>query len=111
MSRVNYKKLRKNIPNKVKAKSRIQYEVLWSDEFAFDKEDRKTYGITRFDPRQIVINKNQPDKEAILTLYHEFLHVLSEEYEGALTETQVTKLEQSFQAMREFILTLEGISK
>ena len=111
--RINYKKLKKNIPNRIRTAPRSFYEVLWSEDFFFDnKEDgRKTYGITRFDPQQIVINKNQPDKEAVLTMVHEWFHAYSEEYSVGLTENQVIAMEKGFPALREFILTLEGIIK
>jgi hypothetical protein len=104
----NFSSLKKNIPNKVRVKPRIFYEVLWSEDFHFDKEGQKTYGITRFDPRQIVINKNQPDKESCHTYFHEFLHAVSHEYEVNLTENQVIALEKSFNTIREFVLSLEG---
>lgn len=109
---MNWKKLRKNIPNIVRTKARSKYEVFWSDDFSFDTSDGyKTYGITRYDPRQIVINSKQGDKETVLTYYHEYLHGLSEDYEAILTENQVRKLEKSFAYMYEFIETLQGKKK
>lgn len=110
---MNWKKLRKNIPNKVRVKARQHYEVLWSEEFWFDeKSQRKTFGITRTysDKRafqdQIVLNNKQSDKETVHTYFHEFIHGISEHYEVDLTETQVERLEQSFSYMLEFFLTL-----
>ena len=104
--------MRKNIPNRVRTKSRTHYEVLWSDEFHFDeKTGKKTYGTTRFDPNLITLNINQGDKETMHTYWHEFIHALSEDYQLNLTETQVENLELSFLYVREFILTLEGKKK
>lgn len=108
---MSYRQLRKNIPNKIKAKSRIFYEVLWSDNFAFEKDGNKVYGITRFDPNQIVISTTQGDKEAVHTFFHEALHMWSEEHEIGLTENQVMKLEKCFGPMKEFFAILEGKKK
>lgn len=109
---MNWKKLKKNIPNVVRTKARAKYEVFWSDDFSFDADDGlKTFGITRYNPRQIVINNKQGDKETILTYFHEFLHGLSEDYEVVLTENQVRKLEKCFPYMYEFIETLQGKKK
>jgi hypothetical protein len=115
---INWKKLRKNIPNKVRVKARHHYEVLWSDEFWWDdKTGKKTFGITRtyadnkISPDQILLNKKQSDKETLHTYFHEFIHGLSEHYDLSLTESQVEKLEQSFVYIYEFFLTLEGKSR
>lgn len=108
----NYSRLRKNLPNKIRTKSRSSYELFWSTDFHFDQADgSKTYGITRYDPKQIVINSNQGDTETIHTVFHEFIHALSGDYEVGLTESQVMKLEKSFMYVREFILTIEGSKK
>lgn len=110
--KVNWKRSRKKIPNRVRTKSRTHYEVLWSNEFWFDqKTGKKTYGTTRFDPNLITLNINQGDKETILTFWHEFIHALSSDYDLNLTETQVENLEQAYPYVREFILTLEGKNK
>ena len=106
---VNWKKLRTNIPNKVHVGYSKYFEILWTDDFVFDKKDdaKKTYGITRFEPNQIVINKNQSDKETVLTAVHEMFHALRELNEIGLTESQVTKLEKCFKYLHEFHLQLE----
>jgi hypothetical protein len=113
--RINWKKLKKNIPNRVRVKARHHYEVLWSDEFWWDeKTNRKTFGITRTyadkktSPDQILLNKKQGDKETIHSYWHEYIHSVSEHYNIDLTESQVQKLEKSFLYMYEFFLTLEG---
>jgi|LakMenE18May11ns_1017448.scaffolds.fasta_scaffold9959583_17 hypothetical protein len=110
--KVNWKNLRKKIPNRVRTKARTHYEVLWSDEFWFDeKTGKKTYGTTRFDPNLITLNINQGDKETIHTYFHEYIHALSVDYNLDLTETQVENLEKAFPYVREFILMLEGKNK
>jgi hypothetical protein len=110
--KANWKKLRKNIPNRVRTKSRAHYEVLWSDEFHFDeKTGKKTYGTTRFDPNLITLNINQGDKETIHTYWHEMIHAISVDYDVNLTETQVENFEKAYLYIREFVLTLEGKRK
>lgn len=109
MQRINWKKLRKNIPNKVRVASRSFYEVVWTQDFHSDKSGDLTYGETRFDPQQIVLNTNQKDKEAVHTFVHEVFHALSEEVGANLTESQVRALETAFPAIREMILTLDGL--
>lgn len=100
---IKYKSLKQNIPHRVKANG-TEYEVLYTDNF----KDLKTDGEARFDPPQIIIRNNLGAKETILTYYHEWLHVLSAEYDINLTETQVLKMEQTFSDMKKFITTLEG---
>jgi hypothetical protein len=110
--KANWKKSKANIPNRVRSKSNVHYEVLWSNEFHFDeKTGKKTYGTTRFDPNLITLNINQGDKETVHTYWHEFIHALSADYDLNLTETQVENLEKSYLYVREFILTLEGKKK
>jgi hypothetical protein len=106
--RTDYKKLKKNIPGKVKAGPRAEYEVLWGDGFPADTESEKTFGLTRFQPKQIVIYKEQGDKEAVHTFFHELLHAISHEYDVNLTENQVRALERAFNRIREVVLVLDG---
>lgn len=110
MSRINWKKLRKLIPNKVRISPRAFYEILWVQGFHSDKYGDKTYGETRFEPKQIVLNTDQKDKDAVLTFFHEWLHAASEESDAGLTESQVRALETAFPAFRELVLTLEGLN-
>jgi hypothetical protein len=100
---IKYKSLKQNIPHRVKANG-VEYEVLYVDDF----KDGATLGETRFHPPQLVIKNNIGAKETVLTAYHEWLHILSEEYDINLTETQVTKMEKTFGDMKKFITTLEG---
>lgn len=80
------------IPQTVQVSRKGKYEVLWTDKI---KEDDRTLGETRFDPKQIVIKTGQTYKESVSTYLHEFLHAVSEEYEVGLTEKQVRALEKA----------------
>ena len=90
---INWKRHYKNIPSHVKV-GKNTYEVVWINDFVYDKNQ---LGESRFqDTKQIVININQPIKEAVHTYFHELLHVLSYEYDADLTEKQVRSLEKGF---------------
>ena len=103
--RINYKKFVRHIPTQIRVRSRVRYEVLFSDNI---KNDGDVLGETRFEPKQIVLKNNQGNKELIHTLWHEFLHAVSEEYRVELTESQVRALEKAFVATGEFFLTMNG---
>lgn len=90
--KVNWKKLSKYIPHRIKLSSRDEYEIVWIDEFL----DGKTLGETRFEERQIVIKNGQTPKESYSTFIHEWFHAISHAYEINLTESQVQKLEKAF---------------
>lgn len=106
--KVNWSALRNNIPSKLRTKARTSYDVLWQDDL-MDKSGTPLFGLTNFDPSQIVLDTKQSDKETIHTIFHEFLHSIDDSYEVGLTEKQVRKLEKSFLYVREFFLKLEGI--
>jgi hypothetical protein len=86
------------------------FSVLWSDKLE-DTVGNKLYGMTMFTPKQIVINSDQSDKEAVHTTFHEAIHAWDDEHEIGLTEPQVIKLEKCFPYIRELILTLEAKNK
>ncbi len=109
--RKNWKKLRKNIPNKLHVGYGKQYEVFWQDGLKPGSDGKRVYGETRFEPNQIILDSNQSDKEAVMTVVHEAYHALSAEHDINLTETQVILLEKCFPYIHEFILTLEGIKR
>jgi hypothetical protein len=92
----------------VKISSKASYEIFHTRDFHFDKENEKTFGITRFDPKQIVLNDNQGNREFVNTFLHEVFHAISHEYEIGLTEAQIRKIEKSMTYFIELILTLEG---
>jgi Zn-dependent peptidase ImmA (M78 family) len=107
---MNWKKARKNIPNKVRTAPRKSFEVLWANGLT-DSQGNKLYGKTEFVPNRIIINNEQTDRESVLTTFHEFLHAIDHDNEIGLTETQVEKLELSFNYLTEFVLKLEGKKK
>lgn len=90
----------------MKTSPKDKFEVLWSDNL-LDAGGVKLYGMTRFEPNQILLDKEQSDKDAVFTAWHEFLHGLDHSHEIKLTENQVVKLEKCFIYIREFILNLE----
>lgn len=89
--RVNWKKLRKNIPNQVQVDNKTFYEVLWTDDFV----DGKTLGETRHDLQQIVIKNGMNDKETVSTYCHELAHLFSDVYNFSMTEKQIVMFEMS----------------
>lgn len=100
---INWKKARQNIPNKLRLKAKRIYEILWTKEFIADAEQ---LGEARFDKKQILLKIDQDDREAVLSYFHEALHILSFEKEIQLTETQVRKLEESFEFLEKLFSTL-----
>lgn len=78
------------IPPHIRVTAKRDYEVVRIDEF----KDGKTLGECRWEPPQIVVKNGQSEKETFSTTLHELLHALSFEYDIALTETQVLKLEK-----------------
>lgn len=106
----NWQKAKNNIPTKVRTGIRKFFAIFWSDNLT-DTRFTKLYGLTQFEPRQIIISKDQSDKESVYTAWHEFLHGLDHDQEIGLSEPQVVKLEKSYPFVREFILTLEGKKK
>jgi hypothetical protein len=88
---INWKRYYNLIPAEVKIGENT-YEVVWKDEFP---KDKKQLGESRFEEsKQILINLNQPIKEAVHTYWHEILHAVSFEYDAELTEKQVQALEK-----------------
>lgn len=88
---INWKLYYKNIPSSIKI-GKSTFEVVWIDSFPKDKHQ---YGESRFgETKQIVLDINQPIKEAVHTYFHEMLHCLSYEYEADLSEKQVRRLEK-----------------
>lgn len=106
--RLNYKKLKKNIPNKIRTAPRKKYDVLWMMEKELTSNGNLVSGRTYNDTREIVLNTEQSEKESVLSFFHEFIHALSNDHYINLTEPQVIALEKSFPAIRELVLILEG---
>lgn len=88
---IDWAKLKKKIPSKVHLRRGVYYEIVWMSK----DENRKTVGETRYDTRQIAIQLEQSDKEAVHTYLHEIAHAISGEYDIGLTESQVIKFEQA----------------
>jgi hypothetical protein len=90
---INWKNLQKNIPSSIKV-GKNDYFVLWVTDFP---KDHTQLGQSSFgEEKQIIININQPTKEAVLTFFHEVLHCISYEYKVNLTEKQVLAMEKGF---------------
>lgn len=92
MSKVNWRRLSKQIPNRIQINKKDYYEVLWVDGFTNDQ----TLGETRYDVKQIVLKKNLSPKLTIVTFMHELVHCFFTEYGIALTESDVLKTEKFF---------------
>lgn len=89
---MNWEKLRKKIPHRVQIARNAWYEVLYTDDF----KDGNTYGETRFDPRQIVIQNGLSPKLTVVTYLHECAHAFAAEHDINLTETQILAMEKAF---------------
>jgi hypothetical protein len=92
---MDWKKLRKRIPHRIQVAKNAWYEVVYIDDF----KDGNTYGETRFDPRQIVIQNGLPPKLTVTIFLHEACHAFSAEHDINLTETQILALEKAFYYM------------
>ena len=105
--KIDWNKYKNNIPGKLRTKSKISFDVLWQDPL-LDKSGVRLFGITQFNPNQIILDTKQSDKEAVLTTWHEFLHAIADSYEVKLTESEVRRLEKAFPYFKEFFDKLEG---
>jgi len=105
--RLNWSKLRQSIPNKIRTKARVVFDVLWQDNLT-DRSGNHCFGITEFEPNQVKLDTQQSDKEAVYTVWHEAWHCFSDSYDIGLTETQVRKLEKASPYIRDFFLKMEG---
>jgi hypothetical protein len=86
------KKLKDNIPSKVRITSKVSYEVVFIDSFP----DENQLGECRYYEKQIVLKNGLSDSETWSVFIHEIIHGISFEYgeKTALTETQVLWLEK-----------------
>lgn len=87
---VNWKKLLKQIPNKIQLSKNSYYEIVWVDAFS----EPETMGETRFAKKQIAIKNKMSPKVTVLTYLHEVMHGFSAEHDADLTEKQVESLEK-----------------
>lgn len=102
--KVDWTKLKQNIPHVVKFGRKSAYEVMYVDSFA----DPTHLGQTRFDPKQIVIKNGQTDKQTVLTFFHEVLHAIAEETKITLTENQVLGLEKRIPMLLDLAYKMDG---
>lgn len=108
--KINFQKLYRRIPTRARVAPRRFFNVLWADSM-FDTKGNKIYGKTEFDTSNIILNKDQSERESVLTYWHEFIHALDHDHNIQLTEAQVLALEHTYPYIREFVLTLEGKKK
>lgn len=107
MSRINWNRLSKNIPTKIKIAPKREYEILHIKDF----HGVEQYGETRFDTNQIILKTGLSPKLMTETYWHEILHAISEAYNIGLTEEQVLNLEAAYTTIRRVILKLEGLNE
>lgn len=88
---IDWRKLLKRIPNTVTVKKSHSFEVVWTTEF----KDTHIVGMTRFEPKQILLKTGESNKETVHTYIHELIHAVSDAYDVGLTESQVLKLEKA----------------
>lgn len=91
MPKTNWKNLAGSIPSRIEIAPKKWYEVVHVSDF----KDPETVGETRFDPNQIALKTGMTPFQCYSTFLHEVLHAMSEEYNIALTENQVLKLERA----------------
>jgi Zn-dependent peptidase ImmA (M78 family) len=103
----SWKKYKNNIPHRVKVNRLKDNEILYTDDF----KDGKTRGEARLHLNQILLLNGQSPKDMVHTLYHELLHVWSEEFGANLTESQVLAMEHSLPYVIELVNTLNGVKK
>lgn len=89
----------KRLPNAVKVDAGKPFEVLYVTEFAHDP---KLLGEFRPEQRQLVIKLGQSESETTKTLFHEFLHAVSDMNGGSLTEADVLQLENNLKYFTAF---------
>lgn len=108
MQKINWKKLRSNIPEEVQIGPNRTFKVEWHLDIGKTKNNRPIYGITTFSPNLIKLRKKQKDKDAVLSFFHEYLHTFHTYKDCNLTESQVSVLESKFEFFRKMFLRLEG---
>lgn len=104
--RKNYKKIRNNIPTEIRIGPKKIFKIIWTDDLPPSKNNKPTYGLTKFDTREIIINKNLNDYQAVHTFWHEVLHTFKLYKKGHLPEKQVLFFEKRFDIISELFLTL-----
>lgn len=67
----------KTIPTSIRIKSKIKYEVVWTDLIGGNE---KTLAECRYDSKQIVIKNGQSDTDKLKAFIHEVFHAIEFEY-------------------------------
>lgn len=65
-------------------------------------------GETRFEEKQIILKAGLGNKTTVDTVFHEFLHAISEEHGIGLTEEQVLQMEGTLPYLIKFLKELNG---
>lgn len=100
----SWKKYAKNIPPFIRVNKKQKYEVLHTIDF----KDGNTRGESRLDTKQLVLLKGQSAQDTVSTMFHELLHIYSDEFGANLTESQVLALEHALPYVIEFVNVLNG---
>lgn len=79
------------IPPRIKVKNKIEYEVVWVDEFTAPD----TLGECRFNSRQIALKIGQSEKQEFKSLIHEMLHAICEERGIEISHRAIYQLEEA----------------
>lgn len=79
------------IPPRIKVKNKVEYEVVWVDEFTAPD----TLGECRFDAMQIAMKAGQSGKQEMKTLIHELLHAVCEERGVEISHRAIYQLEEA----------------
>lgn len=103
---IKWKRMRKNIPSKVSCGKMGEFDVVFTDDLPLTKNNRKLYGLTKFNPNVILINKDLDDKHTVTTFFHEWLHTFKLYKNCHLTEKQTLAFEQKFHYFHEFFSML-----
>jgi hypothetical protein len=80
------------IPNYVRIKARVKYEILWADVI---KEDPDCMGICDPQKRQIIIKNGLSESEELKTFIHEVSHAVCIEYDIDIPHRSIYLLEDA----------------
>lgn len=78
-----------DIPHFIRIKPKITYEIAYVDSF----KNPDVLGEMRPDTRQIVLKNGLSNTELTKVYLHELIHLIADENEVGMTETQVLKFE------------------
>jgi len=82
----------KKIPHKIRIKSKVTYEIVWSDTIG---ESQKTLAECRYDSKQILIKSGQSEAENWKCFIHEVFHALEFEYRIPIPHKIIYLLEEA----------------